>query len=407
MEIKMILPEIKAKEPNISDIENSVNSQKKNDNLKKMLDSQNFVKERKSKDIDFSKPIIVQNGLSLIFPNTINIIQGKKGQHKSRLAECFCSVLLAQNYEKPDFLNLKVNQEHNYTVCLIDTERNTKEQFPYAVQQILKRAGYSIEENPENFEYTSILDINREHRFVALEEFIILIKEKHMDSHIFIVLDVITDCVENFNDVSESLKLIDLMNNYINKHDVTFLCLIHENPSSEKGRGHLGTEMNNKASLVMQIGFEKDANNKETELIKLTFLHCRNIKRPETQFLEYSEEYKGLVFADVNTIEEIRGKKKLSAPIEDVVSFLKEEIKFPILKTELNKRAKEVFNCTPRTFTERIETLISSKYIFDISGKKFHLDKEQKGKNVSYIIKDVGEQSLFNNETTEPNQDNS
>ena len=52
---------------------------------------------------------------------------------------------------------------------------------------------------------------------------------------------------------------LDLPNSTINTYDITFLCIIHENPYQEKARGHLGTELINKSSTALSINIEKDS----------------------------------------------------------------------------------------------------------------------------------------------------
>jgi hypothetical protein len=137
-------------------------------------------------------------------------------------------------------------------------------------------------DHPYGFDYISLLEFGREERFDMLNIVFRARIRKKFPMHIFIVLDVITDCVFNFNDTKDSMKLIDMMNQTINRYDVTFLCLIHENPgSADKARGHLGTEILNKASTVIQIGFEKDAQNHNTDLLKVAYFKCRSSKKHE------------------------------------------------------------------------------------------------------------------------------
>ena len=63
-------------------------------NLKKILASQQKIRKRSCEEIQFSKPIITYDDVGVIYPNTLNIIQGKKGVHKSRLTEIFCAIML-------------------------------------------------------------------------------------------------------------------------------------------------------------------------------------------------------------------------------------------------------------------------------------------------------------------------
>jgi predicted ATPase len=52
-----------------------------------------IIAENKGKPISFSQPIVWQKENPVFFPKTINVIQGKAGVHKSRLAETICAAL--------------------------------------------------------------------------------------------------------------------------------------------------------------------------------------------------------------------------------------------------------------------------------------------------------------------------
>jgi KaiC/GvpD/RAD55 family RecA-like ATPase len=348
----------------------------KSNNLDKILRSKEILRENSSKAISFSRAIISSFELGAIFPSTINVIQGKKGVHKSRLTETLCCTLLSRTLGA-NFLGFKRDFTKTYAVLYVDTERNIKEQFPYAIQKIKEKSGYEIQEQPPNFDYISLIDISRNERFETLKEYLETTREKYKNSQLFIVMDVITDCIENFNDPKESMKLVDLLNETINNYDVTFLCVIHENPSSgDKARGHLGTEIINKASQVMQIGFEKDSKNNDTELIRLKFLHCRSTRKLDTIYMQYSEEEKGLVIASGEVVNEMKHQKQAKASIPEIQSWLHDNLQEEISKKGLISLLMEAFECGMRTIEDRLKELLESEFLI----------KESKGKEVFYRL---------------------
>lgn len=346
------------------------------DNLDRFIKSKELLRLNSSKPISFSSSIITHFGIGAIFPNTINVVQGKKGSHKSRLTEILCIVMLSQMYglEYTGFLR---NNLKKYAVLYVDSERNIKEQFPYAIQKIKEKSDYKIDEHPSNFNYISLIDVERSQRLDTLTEYLKIICEKYKDCHLFIVMDVITDCIENFNDPRESMKLVDLLNETINNYDVTFLCVIHENPNSgDKARGHLGIEIINKASQVMQIGFEKDSMNNDTELIRLKFLYCRNTKKLDTIFLRYSEALEGLIAASEKEFDDVKHQKQTKANIPEVQAWLKENLGGEITKKTLISNLKQAFDCGERTIEDRLKELLDSEFLI----------KESKGKEVLYRL---------------------
>lgn len=361
------------------------------DNLEKILSSRQQIKERKAKDVRFSQPVLKQGENAIIFPNTINVIQGQAGVHKSRLAENICAAFLRKHDCKNEHLGFKrTNFDANHLVLYVDTERNQQEQLPFSLQSIQVLAGYNKEDHPHNFDYISLLEISRKDRFAALNEsldYIIIDKSKPT----FIVLDVSTDCIEDFNRIDSSMELIDHMNKSINKHNVIFLCLIHENPRSDKARGHFGSELMNKASTVMQVGYEKDAHNNDTELIRIKYLKCRSSARHQPFYAKYSNEVKGLILATPEDINNASNARKMKGKLEDIAEFilLHFQQKGTIInKADLFESLRKEFEMSDRTIQDRVDSIISNEYPFyDIDGNLMLLTKERIGGSLSYTLR--------------------
>ncbi len=358
-------------------------------NLKTVIASHEKLKALKANEIRFSEPVLRQCENAVIFPHTINVIQGQAGVHKSRLAENICSAFLKQHNCNNELLGFnRLDFDATHTVVYVDTERNLTEQLPYALQSIQKNAGYDKAEHPSNFEYISLLQISRKERFAALNEYLNHIK-KSTNSPLFIVLDVSTDCIEDFNKTDKSMELIDLMNMAINEHNVIFLCLIHENPKSDKARGHFGTELMNKASTVMQVGFEKDASQNDTDIIRVKYLKCRSTARHTPFYIKYSNEAKGLVLADSSEVSGVINNRKHKASNEDMVEFIEMYLGDGTILTRvelLDKLCKD-FKASQRTIESRITEIMSSGIeIFNEQGAVCILSKETKDKTVSYKL---------------------
>jgi len=356
--------------------------------LNRLLEIRELLTVNSTKKITFSNPMLKQNDNPVIYPRTINVIQGKAGVHKSRLAESVCAALLKKPDYKKDLLGFKADPFNTHTVCYVDTERNLSDQLPYALQQIKTKAGYNIEDTPKNFDYISLLEFKREERFEVLNTYLEHLRQT-FDNHIFIILDVITDCIFNFNDTKDSLKLIDLMNTAINHHNVTFLCLIHENPgSTDKARGHLGTEIMNKASTVIQVGFEKDSENAPMDLIKIAYLKCRSSRKHEPFYVQYDDSEKGLVLADEDFVFSTLQSKKQKAGLFELLEHLPEILTVPMERAELIEILTSAFDCKARTIETRLKELIDAGTVIeDSQNNKFNLAKELKGHKIIYSLK--------------------
>lgn len=265
---------------------------------------QKRVFERATEPITFTHPIIFYNGeVPVMYPNTITVLSAKTGRYKTQIAELLCSVLLRHPDSSQPLLNFTANTEREYAVLYVDTERNLTEQLPYSIQQIRERAGYNRFQKLPNFDCISLLQIERSTRLLALKMYLEDTRHKYKDKHLFVVLDVVTDCCASFNDVRESMPLVDEINANINQFDVTFLCVIHQNPSAmdDKSRGHLGTELENKASTVLTLAMEKDS-----PLLEISCKKQRSTKPFQTLYARYSEQERGLILASQTEVQDFK-----------------------------------------------------------------------------------------------------
>jgi hypothetical protein len=179
------------------------------------------------------------------------------------------------------------------------------------------------------------------------------------------------------------------MNMAINEHNVIFLCLIHENPKSDKARGHFGTELMNKASTVMQVGFEKDASQNDTDIIRVKYLKCRSTARHTPFYIKYSNEAKGLILADANEVSGVINNRKHKASNSDMIVFI--EIYLgdgaTLTRVELLDKLCKEFKASQRTIQTRIDDIMKADIeIFNEKGQSCKLSKEIKDKTVYYKL---------------------
>ena len=185
------------------------------------------------------------------------------------------------------------------------------------------------------------------------------------------------------------MELIDLMNMAINEHNVIFLCLIHENPKSDKARGHFGTELMNKASTVMQVGFEKDAHQNDTDIIRVKYLKCRSTARHTPFYVKYCNDAKGLILADANEVSNVVNNRKHKASNEDMIEFIEMYLGdgATLTRVELLDKLCKDFKASQRTIESRIAEIISSEMeIYNEKGESCLLAKETREKTVYYKL---------------------
>ncbi|GAB2524797.1 hypothetical protein GCM10027085_13940 [Spirosoma aerophilum] len=343
--------------------------------LQRLLKKERALSDAATKNVIFSPPLIRRDEIGIIGRGTVNIIQGAFGSHKSRLAELLAALMLTTNEKQdPQFLGFVRAALERFCACYIDTERNLTEELPYAVQGIKLRAGYRLDQTPENFRFTSIKGEERKDRFTAIETFVHHVRDQ-TSLHLFCLIDVVTDAIGDFNDPKESMKLFDFLGNLCDNYNATFLLVIHQNPGTEKARGHTGTEAANKASTVLQIGLEKDTTGNDTDLIRLRYLKLRRGKKPDPLYLQFSKETNGLLLAESDAVARHTNQRKNKADVDDVadrlVSLLSEG---PLPKNKVWKTLSSEFEASIATIRERLKTIMSDHPImFDEEGKAVKL----------------------------------
>lgn len=355
--------------------------------LDHLLEREQLLSDAATKAVVFSPPLISRADTGIIGRGTINIIQGVYGSHKSRLAELLAALMLTDRPDAPQFLNFGRATLERFCVCYIDTERNQSEELPFAIQGIKLKAGYTLADQPADFRFTSIKATDRDKRFDAIEAFISHVRESTA-LHLFVLIDVVTDAVGDFNDAKESMRLYDFIGNLCDRHNATFLLVIHQNPGTEKARGHTGTEAANKASTALQIGFEKDGSGNDSDLIRIRYLKLRRGKRPEPLYLQFDRDSNGLILADAASVAAHVNHRKHKADSEEVadrlVSLLSEG---PLPKNEVWTILESEFKAKNATIRDRLKEIMSdSPAMFDEGGRAVALGEYKEGRNQFYKL---------------------
>ena len=88
----------------------------------------------------------------------------------------------------------------------------------------------------------------------------------------FVVIDGIRDLVTSINDEAEASNIASKLLKWTEEYNIHIVVVLHENPGSDKARGHIGTELMNKAETV--IALQVDKYDKSTSTVSAGF--CRN-----------------------------------------------------------------------------------------------------------------------------------
>lgn len=141
--------------------------------------------------------------------------------------------------------------ENKRKILYVDTE-----QSPYHCQKVMRRivrmAGLPLNEEPRNLEFLSLRRHTPEVRIAIVKNAIY-----HTENLGLVIIDGIRDMVYDINSPSESTKIISKLMQWTDERQIHIHTILHQNKADENARGHIGTELNNKAETVLEVAKDK------------------------------------------------------------------------------------------------------------------------------------------------------
>lgn len=155
--------------------------------------------------------------------------------------------------------------ENKRKILYIDTE-----QGQHHCQQVLKRilrlAELPDDEKPDNLLMLSLRKFAPKIRMLIVEEAIGIIPDLGL-----VIVDGIRDFLYDINSSSESTDIISKFMQWTDDRQIHIHTILHQNKGDENARGHIGTELNNKAETVLLV--EKDKGN--SDISHVSAMHIR------------------------------------------------------------------------------------------------------------------------------------
>jgi len=178
------------------------------------------------------------------------LIIGKAKSRKSFYISIAVSTALSKDLILNRFKSY-LPQEQN-EVVYFDTE-----QSKYYVQKAVKRICKQINiEEPTNLHAFHLRSLAPSERLQFIEV------EIYSNNKIgFVVIDGIKDLVTSINDESEATMIASKLLKWSEERNIYILTVLHQNKSDLNARGHIGTELINKAQTVLSITKAENDNN--------------------------------------------------------------------------------------------------------------------------------------------------
>ena len=142
--------------------------------------------------------------------------------------------------------------ENKRKILYIDTEQGR-----YHCQQVLKRILHLADlpeyKNPDNLIMLALRKFSPKLRMAIVEQAIGKIPDLGL-----VIIDGIRDFLYDINSSSESTDIISKFMQWTDDRQIHIHTVLHQNKNDEHARGHIGTELNNKAETIMQVEVDKE-----------------------------------------------------------------------------------------------------------------------------------------------------
>jgi predicted ATP-dependent serine protease len=202
-----------------------------------------------------------------------SVIIGKAKAKKSFFINIAVSTALSNDLILERFKSDLPNDKNE--VLYFDTEQG-KHHVQKAVKRICTQINQPEPENLHTYFLRSLTPIERL-EFIENEIF-------SNDKIGFVVIDGIKDLVTSINDEEQATNIASKLLKWTEERNIHIVTVLHQNKSDTNARGHIGTELINKAETVLEVA-KSEA---DTNISIVTPQQCRNIE-PEVFAFEINE----------------------------------------------------------------------------------------------------------------------
>jgi hypothetical protein len=224
-----------------------------------------------------------------------SVVTGQAKSRKSFFVQCLASAFL--NNETQPLQKIKGHaKEDKFNLLYFDTEQEEGTDVNELMNRIYQMSGRTPDQLP-NFRCYPLRSVKTEDRYQTIKNYILGVENVGL-----VIIDGIKDLLKSINNEESATNLTDDLLQWTSKVKCHIVCVLHENKNSETARGHIGTELINKAESVISI--RKSDNNSMSSEIVPTFTRGK-----EFQNFAFTISESGIPIIDDNFKVETKGRK--------------------------------------------------------------------------------------------------
>lgn len=186
-------------------------------------------------------------------------------------------------------------------ILYIDTEQS-KCHCHKVLHRILALAGLPTDQENDRIQFFVLREYTPDQRRDIISWAL------HEEENIgLVIIDGIRDLIHDINSPSESLDIINELMRWSSYYELHIHTVLHLNKGDDNTRGHVGTELNNKAETILQIS----KNNENGRISEVRAMHIR-----DKEFIPFAFEIGDDALPHLVTGYQCKSNKKLSSYTE-------------------------------------------------------------------------------------------
>lgn len=192
------------------------------------------------------------------------------------------SAIVAASLGGRQVLNYRAHlPEGKHRILYVDTEQS-RFHCHTVLGRILRLAGLPTTTDSENLDFICLREYSPSVRIGVVDYAL-----HQRTDYGLVIIDGIRDLMFDINNTSESMEVINKMMEWSSKYDLHIHCVLHLNKGDNNVRGHIGTEMGNKAETVLVIS-------KSNENPNISEVHALHIREKEFKPFAFAVDDNGL-----------------------------------------------------------------------------------------------------------------
>lgn len=158
------------------------------------------------------------------------------------------SAIVAASLAGRQVLNYRAHlPEGKQRILYVDTEQS-RFHCHNVLERILRLAGLPTTSDSENLDFICLREYSPSVRIEVIDYAL-----RQGKGYGLVIIDGIRDLIHDINSPSESLDIINELMRWSSYYELHIHTVLHLNKGDDNTRGHIGSELNNKAETILQI----------------------------------------------------------------------------------------------------------------------------------------------------------